>query len=484
MQTDLQQNFFEKVIPSITTEQERVLSYILQNPEEYDIIDKKYFESDVVISTLHNFVSELIESNTPVDKGILVSKCRQLDPTFKEDGLDHYYSTPEKKEIVEAYIQVIKDNYNKRQILQDISKLVSGVAGKKELDYDKLQQLSETLLNAETSISDLLLDLNDLSDMYKDVFEKRKAGTQRRSLGFNNIDTLLARPGAAGEMTGIVGAKGSGKSLLSKCIENSLVNQRVCVVSINLEMEAESNYDRLLCIRENLELKHLLYPQENDEAINNRIEKGIKRLKDKQNYLYYTESQITLAELDKILYVAKKEFKKRGCLPEDEYMLIAIDLADMIDDFSNAEGAYGIKKAANKLHQLTRKHKCHTMYLVQANENKFRGGKTFTTPEACDSYRVQVEDVEGGATYAARSRVMLSINRPNLLKKRFLHERREEWDLENDIMYVTVVKQNDGKLGECQFVFPDETFRIIPYSKDKNIQQENTNNSEPIRRRR
>ena len=152
----------------------------------------------------------------------------------------------------------------------------------------------------------------------------------------------------------------------------------------------------------------------------------------------------------------------------------------MIEDFSNAKGSYEIKCACNHLHRLARKHKCHIVYLAQANENKFRSGKTFTTPESCESYRTQVEDVEGGASYAARSRVVMSINRPNVLKRRFLHERIEEWELEDDIMYITIVKQNDGKLGECMFVFPDDSFRLIPYKKDNLEKQEN---EQPKRRR-
>lgn len=470
----IKQNFFEKVIPIVTKEQDRILSYIIQHPEEYDIIDKKYIQDNKFDVFLYDTVFELIEKKVPINKDILLSKCRQNDVNFKEELLNTYYISKDTIEEIQEYIQIVKDTYNKKQILGDISSVVSSVIGNDNLDYDKLQKLSESLLNSDSSLDETLLDFKELSTRYRDTIEKRKQGLNQRSLGFSVINELLARPGAVGEMTGIVAFKGLGKSILLKCMENSLINQHVCVVSINLEMEAESNYDRLISVRENISLHSLLHPQKNSEDINKRIERGIEKLEKIPNYFYYNESQITLSELDLLLYKAKKEFKKRGCLSEDEYILVTIDLADMIEDFSNAEGAYGIKKACNKLHKITRKHKCHTLYLVQANENKFRAGKTFTTPEACDSYRTQVEDVEGGATYAARSRVILSLNRPLLLKKRFLHERKEEWDLEKDIMYITVVKQNDGKLGECKFIFSEDSFRLLPYKTEEELEKEQT----------
>lgn len=51
--------------------------------------------------------------------------------------------------------------------------------------------------------------------------------------------------------------------------------------------------------------------------------------------------------------------------------------------------------------------------------------------------------------------------------------RNEEWDLEEDIMWVNVVKENDntGKLGRVPFVFPDSAFRLIPKEFKKERQK-------------
>ena len=93
-----------------------------------------------------------------------------------------------------------------------------------------------------------------------------------------------------------------------------------------------------------------------------------------------------------------------------------------------------------------------------------RGGKRFNTPEQCDNFTLQYEDIFGGSSYAARARVTFAVNRPMMLKRRFMPQRSEEWDLEEDIMWINLVKENDGdgKLGRVPFVFPDHAFRVIP----------------------
>ena len=162
------------------------------------------------------------------------------------------------------------------------------------------------------------------------------------------------------------------------------------------------------------------------------------------------------------IYMVKKKFKNAGVLPDDGYTVVTVDLGDMIEEFSGKD-PYQLKAAVNKLSIINRKHNCHIIYVLQSNENNLRGGKGFSTPEACDHFTLQPENIEGGSAYASRARVVMAINRPSILKKRYFPARQEEWDLETDVLYVNVVKQNDGKLGRCGFIFPDDSYRLKPY---------------------
>ena len=104
--------------------------------------------------------------------------------------------------------------------------------------------------------------------------------------------------------------------------------------------------------------------------------------------------------------------------------------------------------------------------MVQSNENDIRNGKKFKDPDDCDNYFLQPENIEGGAVFGARARVILALNRPLVLKRRFFPLRNEEWDLEDDVITLAVVKQNDGKVGGlAKFMFDYHSFRLHEYRK-------------------
>ena len=155
--------------------------------------------------------------------------------------------------------------------------------------------------------------------------------------------------------------------------------------------------------------------------------------------------------------------KDAGVLPEDEYCIIVTDLTEQIEELSGKAGTE-LKPGVNKLLQLFKKHNSHGINVLQSNENIFRGGRTFSTSEACESFSLQPEMVEGGSVYAARSRIVMAVNRPLLLKRRYFPDRVDEWDLETDKLFVNVVKQNDApRLERTAFVFGDNSFKLYPF---------------------
>jgi hypothetical protein len=105
--------------------------------------------------------------------------------------------------------------------------------------------------------------------------------------------------------------------------------------------------------------------------------------------------------------------------------------------------------------------------LLQGNENKLRMGKIFKKAEELDYYRIGVEDIEGGASFAAKARLVLSLNRPVQMKKQLFPQRMEEWNMEDDLLNISGVKQNDAPLFFTQFSFGDN-MRIYPHKKVEN----------------
>ena len=456
---------FTSFVPSVEEDEQQVLSYILKNPKEHFIINKQDFVN-AYNREIYNAITDcyLNLDITSFDRRVIQKNCPSIP-------LDHINLILDKKNhdfnFIKSCIKNIRDYKVKLHIGDTVEQFLVHTTSKGELNYDTIRDLADAILYNSIKLDDdkTVLSFEDLANRYRKTLEKREDGLNKRTYGFQVIDKMLMRPAAAGEMTTVVGMKGSGKSLLVKCMENILVNKGICVISVNLEMVEESTMDRLVSIETNLSLEDLLSDNKSEE-VKQIIEDNLKQKEKNKNYAYYSEPIMSLTDLDTFIYKCKQKFKEAGVLPEDGYCILTTDLTEQIEELSGKAGT-DLKPGVNKLLQLTKKHNIHTINILQSNENIFRNNKTFSNPESCDNFTIQPEMIEGGSVYAARSRIVLAINRPLTLKRRYFPEREDEWNISNDIIWVNVVKQNDSQyLGRTPMIFGGSSFRLFPYKNE------------------
>lgn len=458
---------FSKFIPSTEEDEKHILSYIIKHPEEHYLISKDDLTQPNT-KEIYNAITDCylnLDIKT-FDRRVIQRHCPSVP-------LDYVNSVLEKqnfdKNLIKSCIKNIKDYKVKLQIGDTVEKFLCQTTARGELNYDTIRGLADNILYNSIKLDDdkTVRTNKDLVETYRETLKKREDGLNKRSYGYTTIDALLARPAAPGEMTTVFGMKGSGKSLLVKGMENILVNKGTCVISINLEMPEESNMDRLISMETNISLEDLLSDNKSEE-MKIIIEENLKLREARLNYAYYSEPMITLAELDAYIYKCKQKFKEAGVLPEDGYCVITSDLTEQIEELSGKAGT-DLKPGVNRLLQIFKKHNSHGINVIQSNENLFRGGKVFSAPEMCDTFTLTTEMIEGGSIYAARSRVVIAVNRPLTLKRRYFPSREEEWELETDLIWANIAKQNDSpRLGRTPFIFGDSSFKLYPYKKDTN----------------
>ena len=252
-------------------------------------------------------------------------------------------------------------------------------------------------------------------------------------------------------------------SIFCKNIENKLINQGTCVLSVNLEMGKIQTVDRLFSVRHSIPMEDLINPQKNPDTLR-KIELGISKFEKLKNYTYFPESFLTLDGLDNLIAEAKIRFKNSNVLPKDDYMVVVVDLLTMIKEFSGASPAES-DRAVDTLNEIIKRQNIHLIAVVQANENKFRGGKLIKNPEDLDFYKIGLEDIKGASALAQRSRVVLSLNRPLLLKKHFFPELADEWAFATDLIKLNCIKQNDSSLFTSQFILAPN-MRIFEYIEE------------------
>jgi hypothetical protein len=449
-------------LPVNIDNEQHIISYLIRNQGEIHRTNKDFF-FDATCRLLYNSLTRLHEDGLFCEVGILFEFAKEENSEIQKEIIQNIYDTFTKFENIDHVFVKLKDYYISTKILKQVEDIASKTLDKNSLDIEGIKTLTQLLSSDIVSLGNSkgLIDSKEMVSVYREEQIKREQGIARRSLGFSNIDKLVTRPASPEETTILVGLKGCGKSAVKLCIENNLVNQGVCVISFNPEMPLLSNMDRWVGMRSGIPIKDLL-KQEKEQALKTQIERELKRLEQIPNFLYYEDANLDLYLVLDRIRKAKQIFSDKGVLPKDEYVFVTFDTFDGISEFESAKPEQ-IKGNMNKFHRIiVRKEQIHALALLQGNENKLRQGKAFKKPEDLDFYQIGFEDIEGGASFAAKARVVLSINRPVQMKKALFSSRMEEWNMENDLLNISCVKQNDGPLFFTQFSF-NENMRIYPY---------------------
>jgi len=456
-------------IPSCVEHEKIFISYVIKENSAIIKLPLEYL-SDIYCRDIYKQLLEIKDKQLVLTQDLLEEFCKKSIPEFDNEIFDDFFIEKDFSNIDYSVFKV-KETYFKKQLSTDLNKVVGEfIISKKDVDIESVKKLigsvNENLLNME---SDKQLETTeDMGRNYRIILQNRKKGIIKRSIGSPEVDKKLVRPANAGEMNLLLGMKGGLKSTIAKNWENYLINSGICVLSFNPEMEAETNYDRLLSMRSSIDIEDLVSP-EKDRRLEGRIEGAIQGLEDNPYYLFSSDADLDFNKVDSLISKAKQIFKERGVLPEDEYIYTTFDTFDMLSEFDGADPAR-IKANVNIFHRIIRRQRIFALLLMQANENKIRGAIKFKKPEDLDWYKLGKEDIEGGAAYASKARVVFAINRPNYLKKEFFPEQMEEWNLEPDVINVHTAKLNDGEPFFLQFVRGD-CYRIEPYKPDKGIQE-------------
>jgi replicative DNA helicase len=431
-------------------------------------VNHDHFQDDFLKEVIKNYNSlkskELsFSTNTAlVEHLIIESKSNGVELDFEK--LSKIKQSFTDFENIDYSIDLLKNDYHKNVVAKTlmsnlISKSSSGGIVKADEIVEDLDKLKKLLISNDTNV---FLNPEELSERYYRTLIDREDPRKKKSIGFKVLDKSVTRPGAPKEITIFAALRAVGKSTFRQIIENNLINKNVPVVSFSLEMSEESTMDRMISSKTNIPMIDL-NKESKKQLMDSRLKRTLKEFKTKKNFLFTDRSDFSFDKIDAALYKAKEIFRKNGTFDKigEEYMIITIDVLNMVSDFGSQEPT-DILKAMDKLHNLVKKHNVHCIGIVQINETKLRGGKIWKSPEDLNSYRPNLEDIYGGAGYAQRARVVGILHRPKALKERMFPEMKEIWDAEPDILEFHCVKQNDGILFLEKFIFDGEKMRISP----------------------
>lgn len=451
-----------------------IVSYLLNNPvsTKESSIKEEYFQDEYLRKIVKNYKifiennkrdNLVFETDSAFIDHFLIESSNQGDSLefTKVQDLKNSFNSFEN---LDSCVKLLVNDYQKNVVTKKLlSTLITKVSSAGEIKTKELlQELEEIKKNILVEEASIFLTAEQLSINYEKTLEDRENPTKQKSLGFKWIDEGITRPAAEKEITIIAALRGNGKSLFKQTVENNLIAKGVPVVSFSLEMSEQSNMDRYVSSRSNIDMRTL---NKNPKFAKTdiRLIRTLEEFRKKKNYLFTDMSDVSFDKLDGAIYKAKDYFRESGVFKnEEEYMFVTIDVLNMITDFGDQEPKT-ILKCMDKLHNLVKKHRIHVLGIVQINESKLRGGKIYKDPDDLNFYRPNLEDIYGGSGYAQRARVVSILHRPKFLKERMFPDMQEIWDAEPDVLEFHCVKQNDGNLFLKKFIFDGERMRISPY---------------------
>lgn len=450
------------ILSSNLHNEEKFAAYLMQKPEEAYQLDLSLILNDEV-RIICEAITEITKANLQFTIDELFHYTKQKSDKITKDHLLKLQTEYTDFENIDFVVQCIKENYVKNRLnLEIIEEVLTEVQRGQGLDSDKLLRLADSI---KENISQLhsekrLLTAKDLVDQYTITLQKRNEGLRERSLGYKIIKDRAIRCAEPNEMTLLFGPSGVGKSAMAQNIQLELISKGVPVIKIGTENAIDSEMDRAMAMRLGEPFSEL-YGANRDVRFNARIERSLSQFSQIKNYIHIKESSLSLNDVDYLIMQSKNLFRQNGVFKDDEYCLVIIDLASMVKELSGNYGD-GVEKGADEFHRITERHGVHTLLVVQANENRTRNGLKFKTPEEIDHHVYVDEDIMGGGGWRSRCRLVLSVFRPLYFKRKYFPDRNDEWELEEDIVFLGAIKNNNGPLFRIPFIFDVNTFRIRP----------------------
>ncbi len=447
----------------------RLLNAIILNK---DLITEENLEKDLLIHSSAKSIFESIEllneSNVPITKGALFEKFSSIDISADMSIVDtifEYNSEPLetiadiKEDLLFAQSKIaIQDKMDKVKKLLDKNFTVS------EEDLEAAKDLldeSSALLNKENSDNEDPKYLSECFDEYEDDFKKRRNGKIYK-FGDANLDKLLTYGPAPGGGGIIYAASGMAKTSYLLHMANQLINREIPTIFFELEMSQTSCFDRLISMRTDIPFKSIANPQENEfESIYSAILQEKEALYNNSSFKFCKKPTLTLSYISKQI----KKFQKSS---GHNYCIVLIDLLSMFQDFCSIKNGLSlagqIEMSMNKLNAMAKE--LGIFYLGSVQANRSVEGERPECVQDLDKFRPSRNAIKNSNAFLERSRFAISLFRKKFYADMFLSE-DEEAQLLQDLLEVSIVKQNDGGLGEFKLMFMPEYFKFSIFQEDE-----------------
>lgn len=443
------------------------LNCIWDNPEYLYKFDRPYFIS-VVATDIYETIKKLYENEIKISIDEVITCGNARNPEITKENLTFLRSQEYDLGNFDFYFTNLKKNYAKIKIEEKILKdIVIATSSKGELNVEKMRELDESLqehLEIIEGKESNLRSIQQIGSNYRGVLVARKQGKYNFSTGDSILDSHLAMGFAPGQITTIFGASGVGKSAFVLNLFSKQINKRIPTMMISLEMDEIATMDRVISNRKRIPARELQFNKademEDSQEVFDVFEDGLAELSSYGNRFFLVDDpSVRIDDLPLLIKAAQKKMKTK-------YLVCIVDLLTMISDFGSQPSE--MELSMNKLNGQAKTLGIHYIFVVQANRSV--DSAQVSSIEDLDKLRPKnLSGIKNSAAIAERSRLVLSVFRKKYYAKELFAD-DPQLDLMDDVMTVTILKQNQGVSGtQIHYLYDPSIFRIYPYIEENPI---------------
>jgi len=449
----------------ITSTEQQVLKLYLDNPELL-IGSENLFLSDIG-SDVYNTLESLIEEELSFTKLNFVKYGKEINSELNENVFDNLNSIEVHVNDYPHHVKELTKFWYAEYIDSEILKNISGeVNSKDKLDISNLKsyhtELGEAIQKMEVHKSSTYeFTRGEETEYMTQLFQERQNGQIKKyNSGWPKLDKLLYNNSMMpNEISIIFGNSGNGKTTFKNNWVEVRRFRKYATIDISLEMSIESDMDTKLGIRSGVNRDQINGSGSEGYIDTTHVEKILlkdKKQAHKNKYLYINTPTYSLAELDENI----PKYKRRIGVNLDSYVMVFIDLLTMCKEFNKSKNkANDYEEAMNYLLEISKKHKVHICGVVQPK----RPSDKISVKDFSDiqKFKPTIELLKNSGAIEERARVVFSIFRPYHYMKRYSELRGSpEFEVQDDIMEVDILKQNNGDLGGIKFMMHPESGKL------------------------
>lgn len=452
----------------------RLLNAIFLNPE---IIDKEGLTEDIFIrgisKTFFRTIEHLKEENVKPTELAIYQYASGVDVNVKQDTIREIFdlnsdANVDVKDMVET-LAYVKKSSEALKLMSDVESLVNKNPRRSDAVEDQIRQKmaqAEDLLLSNITLK-RTSNAEELEQQYIEDYDLRKNGKRYRFYNkiLDDVVTYGPNPGNGGL---ICAATGMGKSAYCLNLINGFAVAGVPFMYYTLEMGNVDTTDRLMALRTGIPVNDFVSPPDVETWADNR-DKIVREFDDLKKTAKMRISECASVSLFQIKQDVLKFQKDIG----QQYFILVVDLLSMIKEFmiTDSRGvnfAQGITVAVNTLNAMAKELGFHWIGTLQIGRKAEEG--RIDDLKDIERYRPKRTDIKDSNSYLERCRYSISLFRKRYYAEVYLP--KELYEDMQDVVEVSLMKQNQGKIGRCgALLFEPECMRMTPL-EDEDLQQE------------